>query len=91
MIGESVCDFFVEGPIRNSRRRGGTGVRRPEHDPEKWKPVFRKDAQTKSWSMMSIPPNDIMLWRMIGKAAGPARRAPYERGSISCWPSPAGP
>jgi hypothetical protein len=48
MIGESVCDFFVEGPIRNSRRRGGTGVRRPEHDPEKWKPVFRKDAQTKS-------------------------------------------
>jgi hypothetical protein len=25
-----------------------------EHDPEKWKPVFRKDhAQTKSWSIGS--------------------------------------
>jgi hypothetical protein len=34
MIGESVCDFFVEGPIRNSRRRGGTGVHRLENDLE---------------------------------------------------------
>jgi hypothetical protein len=36
----------------------------PEHDPEKWKPVFRKDyAQTKSQSGMPIKLKLIPLCR----------------------------
>jgi hypothetical protein len=35
----------------------------PEHDPEKWIPVFRKDhAQTKRWSRMTTRRNVIMLY-----------------------------
>jgi hypothetical protein len=34
-----------------------------EHDPEKWKPVFRKDhAQTKRWDHDAIPLDRIMIW-----------------------------
>jgi hypothetical protein len=53
---------------------GGAAMRRPnfrvgerlpsmlEHDPEKWKPVFRKDhAQTKRSDHDAIPSNRIMI------------------------------
>jgi hypothetical protein len=37
-------------------------LRRLEHDPEKWAPVFRKDhAQTKTWSGMTIRRKVILL------------------------------
>jgi hypothetical protein len=33
-----------------------------EHDPEKWKPVFRRDhAQTKRWDHDAIPLDRIMI------------------------------
>jgi hypothetical protein len=41
--------------LQAKRALYGSRLGRFEHDPEKWKPVFRKDhAQTKRWSGMTI-------------------------------------
>jgi hypothetical protein len=44
---------------------GLLGTAEPEHDPEKWTPVFPRDkrdhAKSKTWSAMMIQPNLIAL------------------------------
>ena len=58
-LGISVHDHIIVGRAASEPERHAADL---EHDPEKWKPVFRKDhAQTKSQSTMTFQSNHIAL------------------------------
>jgi hypothetical protein len=61
-LAASAANSDARSDFINHPDRSGIGFSGLEHDPEKWKPVFRKDhAQSKRRDHDAIPYNRIMI------------------------------